>query len=309
MALLDQQQMESLSPFFGTGIGKVTGRVLKKFLNLDDFAACYEQSAEGGATGPAFAHNVLVNTGADYQVHGIGRLRQLIGKGPFITVSNHPYGGMDGIILVDLLGHLFPDYKVLVNKILSLLEAMQPSFITVTPTATQRTAPTRDSINGIRLAMQHLREGHPLGIFPAGAVSDMDRRTREIRDREWQDPIIRLIRKVGVPIVPIRFFDGNTSFYYKLEWIDWKLRLLRLPTEVINKGGRLIRVGIGEVILPEEQAGFSDIAAFREFLRSRVYDMPLPEHFQPRAELGLDGPAAHAAVPASIPGTTDSSRT
>lgn len=309
MALLDQKQMESISPFFGTGLGKVTGKVLKRLLNLDSFADYYERSAEGGATGPDFARNVLHHTGTDYQVHGIGRLKALAGKGPFITVSNHPYGGMDGIILVDMLGHLFPDYKVLVNKILALLEAMQPSFITVTPTTTERTAPTRDSINGIRLAMQHIREGHPLGIFPAGAVSDMDRKTREIRDREWQEPIIRLIRKVGVPIVPIRFFDGNTDFYYKLEWIDWKLRLLRLPTEVINKGGRLIRVGIGEVILPEEQAAFTDIAAFRAFLRSRVYDMPLPEYFQPRAELGLDGPAAHAAVPASIPGTTDSSRT
>ena len=289
MALLDQKQMESLSPFFGTGLGKVAGKALKHLLNLDDFAAYYEKAAEGGATGPDFARNVLVHTGADYQVHGIEKLRQLVGKGPFITVHNHPYGGMDGIILVDMLGHLFPDYKVLVNKILSLLEAMRPSFITVTPTAAERTAPTRDSISGIRLAMQHLREGHPLGIFPAGAVSDMDRKTREIRDREWQDPIIRLIRKVGVPVVPVRFFDGNTDFYYKLEWIDWKLRLLRLPTEVINKGGRLIRVGIGDVITPEEQAGFSDIASFREFLRSRVYGMPLPDRFLPRAELGLDG--------------------
>ena len=290
MALLDQQQMESISPFFGTGLGKVTGKVLKSLLNLNAFADCYDKSAVGGAMGPDFAHNVLLNTGADYRVSGIGRLKALVGQGPFITVSNHPYGGMDGVILVDMLGHLFPDYKVLVNKILALLEALRPSFITVTPTAAERTAPTRDSINGIRLAMQHLRDGHPLGIFPAGAVSDMDRKTREIRDREWQEPIIRLIRKVGVPIVPIRFFDGNTDFYYKLEWIDWKLRLLRLPTEVINKGGRLIRVGIGEVITPEEQARFTDIAAFRDFLRGRVYGMPLAEDFVPRDALGLDGP-------------------
>ena len=289
MALFDQQQMESISPFFGTGIGKISGKILKKLLNLDAFADHYNAAAEGGAVGADFARNVLFNTGTDYQVHGFGRLKAMAGQGPFITVSNHPYGGMDGIILVDMLGHLCPGYKVLVNKILSLLEAMRPAFITVTPTGTERTAPTRDSINGIRLAMQHIRDGQPLGIFPAGAVSDMDRKTREIRDREWQDPIIRLIKKVGVPVIPIRFFDGNTDFYYKLEWIDWKLRLLRLPTEVINKGGQVIRVGIGEVIMPEEQDRYADIASFREFLRARVYDMPLPEHFQRRAELGLDG--------------------
>lgn len=295
MALLDQKQMEDISPFFGTRIGKFSGRVLKSLLNLDAFADYYEQAAASGAEGPDFARNVLTVTGADYRVHGIERLKALRG-GPFITVSNHPYGGMDGIILVDMIGHLFPDYKVLVNKILSMLEAMRPAFITVTPTTTERTAPTRDSINGIRLAMQHLREGRPLGIFPAGAVSDMDRKTREIRDREWQDPIIRLIRKAGVPVVPVRFFDGNTDFYYKLEWIDWRLRLLRLPTEVINKGGKLIRVGIGEVISPQEQAGFSDLPAFRDFLRSRIYDMPLPDQFVPRAELGLEGSAGADGV-------------
>ena len=290
MALLDQQQMERISPFFGTGVGRVTGRALKKLLRLDAFADCYDRSAADGATGPDFARNVLLQTGADYRVAGIERLKALAGRGPFITVSNHPYGGMDGIILVDMLGHLFPDFKVLVNKILALLEAMGPSFITVTPTGKERTAPTRDSINGIRLAMQHIRDGHPLGIFPAGAVSDMDRKTRVVSDREWQDPIIRLIRKVNVPVVPVRFFDGNSDFYYKLGWIDWKVRLLRLPTEVINKGGQQIRVGIGEPLMPEEQARFTDLAAFRDHLRSLVYDMPLPAHFTPRAGLGLEAP-------------------
>ena len=162
---------------------------------------------------------------------------------------------------------------------------MGPSFIEVTPTGEERTAPTKDSISGIRLALQHLHEGHPLGIFPSGAVSDLSLRDRCIRDREWQDAIIRVIKKARVPVVPIRYFDGNSLFYYLLGLISWKIRILRLPKEVINKGGKTIRVGIGDIISVEEQEKYTDINEFRDFLRHSVYDMPLPDNFVKRSEL------------------------
>ena len=284
MALLDDNQMRSISPFFGTPFGRFAGDVLKKLLALDDFIDTYETSAEGGAIGPDFAYNVMKVTGADYMVSGFDTLRKLAG-GPFITISNHPYGGVDGLINVDLVGHLYQDYKVIVNKILGYLEAMGPSFIEVTPTGEERTAPTKDSISGIRLALQHLHEGHPLGIFPSGAVSDLSLRDRCIRDREWQDAIIRVIKKARVPVVPIRYFDGNSLFYYLLGLISWKIRILRLPKEVINKGGKTIRVGIGDIISVEEQEKYTDINEFRDFLRHSVYDMPLPDNFVKRSDL------------------------
>ena len=283
MALLDQRQMESISPFFATGLGKVAGRCLKRLLNLNRFCDYYERSAAGGVHGPDFARNVLTQTGASYEVAGLDVLEGL--EPPFITISNHPYGGLDGIILVDLIGHIFPDYKVLVNKFLSYLEAMGPSFITVTPTGTERTAPTRDSISGIRTALQHLREGHPLGIFPSGAVSDLDRKTGLVTDRPWQEAIIRVIRKAGVPVVPVRFFDGNSKFYYRLGLIDWKVRLMRLPTEVINKAGTQNRLAFGPVIQPEVIRSFQDIPTLTGFLRSSVYDMSLPPRFTSSKDL------------------------
>ena len=108
-----------------------------------------------------------------------------------------------------------------------------------------------------------------------------------MEDRPWQEPIIRVIKKAGVPVIPVRFFDGNTKFYYKLGHIDWKVRLMRLPTEVINKAGTRNRLAIGPVISPDVIKGFDDIAALSDFLRSSVYDMPLPEAFVPRDQLGL----------------------
>ena len=93
--------------------------------------------------------------------------------------------------------------------------------------------------------------------------------------------------KAGVPIVPVRFFDRNSLFYYILGLIDFRVRLLRLCHEVTNKKGKPVRVGIGEVISVEEQKQYTDLQEFKAILRSKVYDMPVPESFTPRSELDL----------------------
>ena len=162
----------------------------------------------------------------------------------------------------------------MVNQILARIEPLEDSFIPVTPTGSSRTAPTAASVSGIKAALKHLRNGGGLGLFPSGAVSDLSLKERCIRDREWQEAVVRLIMKAQVPVVPVRFFNGNSWLYYSLGLIDWRVRLLRLPAEVFNKKGSTMHIGIGPVISVEEQKRFgTDIRAFRDFLRERVYDM------------------------------------
>ncbi len=99
--------------------------------------------------------------------------------------------------------------------------------------------------------------------------------------------MIRLIRKVRVPIVPVRFIDHNSWFYYSLGLIDWKVRLLRLPRELFNKAKGRHRVVIGETISVETQDLFTDIEAYTAFLRASVYQMPVPETFTPSRQPGV----------------------
>ena len=275
MALLDDEQLKSLSPFFGTGFGKFSAKVIKKALSLDDFIGCYERSAAGGTTGPDFAHNVCLDSGAVYEVAGLEKLKDFK-EGPFISISNHPYGGMDGIILVDILGHFRSDYKVVVNKFIAILEAISCNFITVIPTGKKRTTANAQSIQGIKTMLRMLADGHPVGMFPAGAVSNL-KPFHGLHDRPWQEAMIRVIQKAGVPVIPIRFFDGNTKFFYRLGLVSHTLRVMRLPKEVINKRGRQIRLAIGDPIPVEKQKEYKSVQEFSDFLRSTVYDMQLPE--------------------------------
>ena len=233
--------------------------------------------------GPAFAHSVLQDLDITYNIYAktpevINQLRRLSQGTPFITISNHPYGSMDGVILADYFGHLYPSYKIVANRLLQRIEALSPSFISVTPTGASHTAPTSESILGIRHALTHLRSGGPLGLFPAGAVSDLSVREHCVRDREWQLPIIRFIAKAGVPILPVHFFGGNSLFYYLLGLIDWRIRLLRLPAEVFNKSRQPIGLGIGEFIGVEEQQEYLATHTIEEYglwLRRKVYDMSI----------------------------------
>ena len=119
----------------------------------------------------------------------------------------------------------------------------------------------------------------------SGAVADLKPRDGWIlKEREWQDAAIRLIRKARVPVIPIRFLDHNSWFYYSLGLIDYRVRFARLFHELANKAGQLHRLVIGETISVEQQDAIPE-EDFKAFLRSSVYDIPLPEFFINRSEL------------------------
>lgn len=191
---------------------------------------------------------------------------------PFITVSNHPLGALDGILLIDIIGRHRPDFQVMVNMFLNYITAMRPSFIAVDPSGSDDPEKRRVTMDGIRRAMRHVRDGHPLGFFPAGAVSKIDR-SLHIRDRKWQPSIIRLISQLNVPVIPVYFHGHNSTFFNILGLIDWRLRTLRLPRELFNKTGKEIHVSFGDPISPEEQRKFTDLEAFGKFLREKTYSL------------------------------------
>lgn len=195
---------------------------------------------------------------------------------PFITVSNHPLGALDGIMLIDIIGRHRKDFKVMVNMFLNYLTAMRPSFIAVDPSGSEDPKKKAATMHGIREAMVHVRNGHPLGFFPAGAVSKVDK-TLRINDRQWQPSIVRLIKQMKVPVIPVYFHNHNSAFFNILGMIDWRLRTLRLPRELFNKTGKEMRVSFGEPIMPEVQAEFGNdeasIEAFGKMLREKTYEL------------------------------------
>lgn len=276
MPLLPVSQLERMTPLFKGKAGNAFASLLRKLFSVSRLSDLYDECCH--LQGPDFAAAVIKRLGIKLEIGDAFRLHQLP-EGPFITVSNHPYGGMDGIILLDLIGNQREGFKVMVNEFLDLIEPFRQSWITVNPKNNDSNGVTQKNIQGVKEVFQTLRNGKPVGFFPSGAVSDFSIKELRIRDRQWQEPLIRLIRKARVPIVPIRFLDRNSAFFYFLGLINWKIRTLRLPKEVINKEGSTIRVAVGETISVARQDKHKDFKGFRDLLRNSVYEMPVPETF------------------------------
>ena len=271
MALLTYTNLEQISPLFKGKSGHILANCLMKLFAVDKVCELYDNNEE--YLGVDFAHHILQDIGVNYTVIGSEILEELP-KGAFITISNHPYGSIDGIMLIDLIGRYRPDFKVLVNQFLGYIKRLEPNFIKVVPTGKQKEGIKKESLRGIMQSLKHLQVGAPLGLFPSGAVSDLSIKDGCIRDREWQMSAIQLIKKSRVPVVPIRFRDRNSMFYYLLGLIDWRLRVTRLPREVFNKRNKTTRVEILPIITVEEQDKYSNIEEFRTFLRSTIYPIP-----------------------------------
>lgn len=282
MPILPVEEIQELIPEFRGGFGKWVASTLRKWLSIGKVSDLYDRTCQ--SQGADFAEALLKDLRVDVRVGCAEKLKNLP-EGPFITISNHPYGGLDGIMLIDLIGHLRPGFKVMVNQVLSLVKALRPSLISVNPKDDNNLGMTVTNLKGIRQVMQSLQEGFPVGIFPSGAVSDYVPKENRIRDREWQAPVLRLIKKSKVPIVPIHFLDRNSGFYYYLGLINWKIRVARLPAEIVNKAGKQARLVIGDTIPVDAQSRFSDVGEFGAFLRDSVYSMPVPDQFVSRWEL------------------------
>lgn len=266
-AVLDYDDVRKMVPFF-EGKEKLVNRVFH-WLAVDKTNDYHSRNMH--LPGPEFSHKMFDELGATMTIRNEEVLNS-IPEGPFITVSNHPYGALDGMALIDIVGHHRSDFKVMVNMILNHIGALRPNFIAVDALASDDPAKRAVSVKGITDAMRHVKQGHPLGFFPAGAVSKLTWGLR-IEDREWQPSVIRIIQKLKVPVIPIYFHGHNSWVFTMLGMIDWRLRTLRLPTEVFNKTNREFRVSVGNVISPEEMAQYTTPEELGAFLKQKTYNL------------------------------------
>lgn len=267
-AVLDADDVIAMVPKLA-GHRRLVERMLH-WLSVDNVNAVHAHNCE--TPGPAFVEGLLRDFDIKLRVDGLDVLDNLP-EGPFITVSNHPFGALDGITLIHLVASRRPEYKVMVNMILGRIWAMEPNFIAVDPMSSNDPAKKAVSVNGIRQAIDQVRSGRPLGFFPAGAVSKVNWRGRLV-DRRWQPNVIRIIKKLEVPVIPIYFHGSNSWFFNFLGVVCWQLRTLRLPSEVFRKCHTTMHISVGNPITVEEQrAHAGSIDELGRYLKDTTYQL------------------------------------
>ncbi len=251
-------------------IGTFIGWILMRLLQISTMNRVYNKHKS--KTDLPFLNGILDEFQIEFEIPEED-LKRIPKNGPFITISNHPLGGIDGILLLKLLIENRPDYKIIANFLLHRIEPLKPYVMPVNPFENHKDA--KSSLAGIKSALQHLKGGNSLGIFPAGEVSTY-RDGKLMVDKPWEQGAVKLIKKAEVPIIPIYFHAKNSKLFYILSKISDTFRTAKLPSELLSQKNRVIKVRIGKPISVKDQQEYPDINAFYEFIRKKTYMLANP---------------------------------
>lgn len=244
MSLISKEDLIKVS-----GLGKVgflknpIARAIMKLTKIDEVNALYDKLKD--KEGKAFFDAFVKERGLKYVVFEED-LAKIPKTGAFILVSNHPLGAIDGILMTKILSEIRPDFKVMGNFLLEKIEPMKPYVIAVNPFEGRKEA--YSSSAGMRETLRHLQNGGCVGIFPAGEVSNKNNEYNEIRDKAWEKPALKLIKMAKIPVVPMYFHTKNSELFYQMAKLHPDLQTLMLPSEMMKKRDRPIRIRIGKPV-------------------------------------------------------------
>ncbi len=264
--LVDSEEFRRAAKLYTIG-GRGIAKLLMAILKINRINREYAKISD--LRGIEFLNALLKKLEIKYEVNP-EELKRIPNKGPFIVVANHPYGGIDGVILLKLVKDVRPDFKMMANFLLRRIEPIKESIIPVDPF--EGKSQTSGSLAGIKSAISHLHDGCSIGIFPAGEVSTYyNTESPGVADKQWSESILKFIKRSQVPIIPAYFKGTNSKLFHILGLIHPALRTIKLPSELFNKKNKVVKVRIGLPISVEEQNEFSDIARFGRYLRLRTY--------------------------------------
>lgn len=203
-----------------------------------------------------------------YSADGLGKLDP---KGRYIFASNHPFGGIDGLMLAAEIASRFGDVRVVVNDLLMNLEPLAPIFIPINKHG-------RQNPEYAKMYKDAFESDIPIVTFPAGLCSR--RRAGVVCDLEWKPNFVKQAVATQRDIVPV-FFGGRLSdFFYNLSNLRTKLgvkaniEMLYLADEMFRQGGQHFEILIGDPIPWQRLDGGRDARRTALKIREEAYALP-----------------------------------
>ena len=243
------------------------GRPLGCMMGLSQLNSIYNNVTARSST-ETFLPKTLEYMDVHYRVSD-DDLSRIPKKGPAVIVANHPFGGIEGVILMEMLAKIRPDFKVLGNYFLHLIPQIRHMIIPVDVFGGQESS--LRNVSGLKQCLRCLKDGHLLAIFPAGVVSHIIVRKRRIADPTWSPMVSRLIHKTRVPAMPLYFHGRNSMAFQMAGLVHSTLRTAMLPREFTNKCGSTIDLSVGSLIPYSKLEPLQKDVDLINYLRLRTY--------------------------------------
>jgi len=246
---------------------------LEKILSADEFKSFYHTLPP--STDPfQFLEHTLDGLNIDRRLES-DTTRAIPETGPAIVVANHPFGGIDGIVLASALSAVRKDIKILVNYFLLNIQELSPLFLPVDP-FDQKGAAT-ENLASMRKAIRWVKSGGMLVVLPAGEVSHFSWKRRRVEDPDWSPSVGRMVHLTKAPVLPVYFRGRNSTLFQIAGLVHPRLRTAMLPRETVRKEGSRVRFKIGTLIPYKKLALLKDALDLTEYLRFRTYLLEMAE--------------------------------
>lgn len=252
-------------------------KITKHFFDFLEKTSGLGVNAEIEHVNPEYIEKIINDIGLSIKVKD-EELAKIPQSGAFVTISNHPFGGIDGIIMLHLLSRIRPDYKIVATPTLWKVYPLSNYFIRFD--VSKRKTEIKPSLSGMRQIVNHTGNGHPLGFFPGGEVASYNPDTKTISDRRWKETYLKLLQSLDLPIIPIYFQGKNSNMFHIVSSIH---PLLGTAGEFFGKK-KEIRVRIGTPIMPKEVADIGDLDKYGRYLRAKTHalgsEIEVPKFFR-----------------------------
>ncbi len=197
------------------------------------------------------------------------QIAKMPATGPMIVVANHPHGLVDGLVLAELIGKVREDYKILTRSLLTGIPEIEKFMLPVAFPHEQNSQ--RLNISMRKEAMEHLKEGGVIVLFPAGVVASSKTMLGPAEEAEWHLFTAKMILRSGATVVPIFFPGRNTRTYLIANRISATIRQGLLLHEVVHALKKPQSPIVGDAIDPAEMDQWSkNPRGFMSWLRDKT---------------------------------------
>lgn len=241
--------------------------MLKRLLGLNELNKIYEE-ASINLRDDYFTDKLLKILNINYELSDKDFAR-IPSTGPVVVVSNHPFGAIEGIVLASILTSVRADVKMMANFLLKRIKELRDLMIFVDPFGNKESL--KGNVRPLKEAIQWVKNGRMLAVFPAGEVAHINIKKREITDPLWSHTIGSIVRNTEASVLPVFFKGNNGPVFQLLGLIHPLLRTSLLPRELLNKRGNTIKVKIGNLISHRVITRFNGDIELVKYLRQRTY--------------------------------------
>ena len=237
---------------------------IKKTIHQDEINRLLLENRE--YTGVEFASHILKDLDVSYRVHFSGKRPAPDGR--YIFVSNHPLGGLDGMILISYIGSSFGDVKFIVNDLLMYIKPLAPVFVPVNKYGRMRHDNTL-------MFQETFGSDSQILYFPAGLCSRLIK--GKVTDLDWKKTFVTKAIESRRDIIPMFFSGENSRRFYRLANLRKKLGIkvnietFLLPDEMFRKKGSAFDLYIGEPIPYTTLTGDHTHKEWCDIIRQKCY--------------------------------------